>query len=283
MVHEHVSYFAAHMAELKVCSHELDSLGGEAYEKTREIRREYYALTRADHRGSRAASPAAWPVNLHVATMALFGTLNWLYRWYSPDPGDGSSRTVATQITNQFLSGLCPALATDAVAPLPSPKGLSRPEGIAAVYLPDLELHQPETLEEAARLMQRYTPAARFLAGGTDLLVDLKVARVAARSSHLDQPHRRNAIDRGDQRRPRESVALATLTELNDAPLPGAFCRDQGCDEYDGRPAHPQRRHRRRQHRQRRAVRGSAPHPDRAMHASGGSLLDRCGIRDVPL
>ncbi|MCP3902254.1 MAG: TetR/AcrR family transcriptional regulator [Planctomycetes bacterium] len=116
MIHEHVSYFAAHMAELKVCSHELDSLGGEAYEETRAIRREYYAVSREIIENVVQLNPPAWPVNLHVATMALFGTLNWLYRWYSPD-GDGSSRTVATQITNQFLSGLSPALAAEAAAP----------------------------------------------------------------------------------------------------------------------------------------------------------------------
>jgi len=47
------------------------------------------------------------------------------------------------------------------------------------VYLPDVELHQAATLEEAASLMARHGPDARFLAGGTDLLVDLKSGRAS--------------------------------------------------------------------------------------------------------
>jgi hypothetical protein len=37
--------------------------------------------------------------------MSLFGTLNWLYRWWNPARGT-SPRTMAAQITNQFLHGL---------------------------------------------------------------------------------------------------------------------------------------------------------------------------------
>ncbi|MHC4610615.1 MAG: TetR/AcrR family transcriptional regulator, partial [Planctomycetota bacterium] len=47
MVRAHVGYFASNMAALKVCSQELDSLTGAAYEETRGIRREYYQLTRS--------------------------------------------------------------------------------------------------------------------------------------------------------------------------------------------------------------------------------------------
>jgi len=46
-VRAHVTYFASNMAALKVCSHELDSLTGPAYEETRRIRREYYELARS--------------------------------------------------------------------------------------------------------------------------------------------------------------------------------------------------------------------------------------------
>jgi carbon-monoxide dehydrogenase medium subunit len=52
-----------------------------------------------------------------------------------------------------------------------------------AVYLPDIELHEAHTLEEAAEALKRYKPGARLLAGGTDVLVDLKTGRV--RFDHL--------------------------------------------------------------------------------------------------
>lgn len=47
------------------------------------------------------------------------------------------------------------------------------------MYLPDMELHEASSLAEASELMRRYAPDARFLAGGTDLLVDLKSGMVS--------------------------------------------------------------------------------------------------------
>ena len=55
--------------------------------------------------------------------------------------------------------------------------------GDLGVYLPDIELHQATTLEEAAAAMTRHALDARLLAGGTDLLVDLKTSRI--RISHV--------------------------------------------------------------------------------------------------
>jgi carbon-monoxide dehydrogenase medium subunit len=45
------------------------------------------------------------------------------------------------------------------------------------VYLPDFELHEAASLDEASELLGRHAPDARLLAGGTDLLVDLRTAR----------------------------------------------------------------------------------------------------------
>ncbi|MHC5022875.1 MAG: TetR/AcrR family transcriptional regulator [Planctomycetota bacterium] len=118
MIQEHIAYFAANMAELKVCSHELDSLGGDAYDQTRGIRREYYIVVRSIIGDIVEAHRPDFPLDLHVATMALFGTLNWLYRWWHPR-GAGSPRTLATQIANQFLCGLSAAPADGDAAPEP--------------------------------------------------------------------------------------------------------------------------------------------------------------------
>ena len=48
------------------------------------------------------------------------------------------------------------------------------------MYVPDVEFHETSTLIEAASLMKKYAPHARLLAGGTDLLVDLKTGRDSA-------------------------------------------------------------------------------------------------------
>ena len=46
------------------------------------------------------------------------------------------------------------------------------------MYIPDIELHDATTLEDAAAMKSRYAPGVRLLAGGTDLLVDLKTGRI---------------------------------------------------------------------------------------------------------
>lgn len=46
------------------------------------------------------------------------------------------------------------------------------------MYLPNIQLYQPETLSDVSRLLAEHSPDVRILAGGTDLLVDLKTARI---------------------------------------------------------------------------------------------------------
>lgn len=105
MVRTHVGYFAANMAALKVCSHELDSLAGEAYEEPRRIRFEYYKITRSivDRVVELYAPKSA--LDGHVITMSLFSMLNWLYRWYSPD-NERSPSGLANQLVAIFLGGI---------------------------------------------------------------------------------------------------------------------------------------------------------------------------------
>jgi AcrR family transcriptional regulator len=105
MVRAHVSYFAANMAALKVCSHELDSLTGEAYDETRRVRREYYELARSVVDGVLGEVAENGSLDCRVATMSLFGTLNWLYRWYDPKK-DRAPSALANQISTQFLQGV---------------------------------------------------------------------------------------------------------------------------------------------------------------------------------
>jgi len=105
MVRAHLAYFAANMSALKVCSHELDSLTGSAYEETRRIRRDYYELTRSIIDRVSDADARGATLDRHVATMSLFGTLNWLYRWYDPKRGP-SPAALANQIATQFLRGI---------------------------------------------------------------------------------------------------------------------------------------------------------------------------------
>lgn len=86
------------------------------------------------------------------------------------------------------------------------------------MYIPDIELHEAATLDEAAAAMQRYAPDARLLAGGTDLLVDLKTGRL--RIGHVVSINRIDAlrgisVDADGLR----IGALTSITELDRSPL----------------------------------------------------------------
>src|SRR3990170_124320 len=84
--------------------------------------------------------------------------------------------------------------------------------------MPEIDLHECTTLEEASTLMRHYAPQARFLAGGTDLLVDLKTGRIA--TAHLVSLNRIESLrgitmtDKGLR-----VGALASITELNRSPV----------------------------------------------------------------
>jgi carbon-monoxide dehydrogenase medium subunit len=86
------------------------------------------------------------------------------------------------------------------------------------VYIPDAELHEAASPQESVALLSRYGDDARLLAGGTDLLVDLKTGRVGAR--HLVSISGVEALkgvsEKGDGLR---IGALTTVTQLDEAPV----------------------------------------------------------------
>ena len=86
------------------------------------------------------------------------------------------------------------------------------------MYVPDIQLHEAASLEEAAAALTRYAPDARLLAGGTDLLVDLKTGRVSY--DHLVSLNRIAELrgvseNNGDLR----IGALTTITQLSRSPV----------------------------------------------------------------
>ena len=105
MIRSHLGYFAANMAALKVCSHELDSLTGGAYDETRRVRLDYYNVCRSIVDRVLDAHARGRTIDRHVATMSMFGMLNWLYRWYDPKRGRAPT-AIANQFADQFLYGL---------------------------------------------------------------------------------------------------------------------------------------------------------------------------------
>jgi AcrR family transcriptional regulator len=99
----HVRHFGEHMHELKVCARELDALEGEPYQEVREVRRAYFDAVHA----LVTALPARPGARLDpwLATVNLFGSLNWIYQWYDPASTPVSLEDLAAQQTALFLGG----------------------------------------------------------------------------------------------------------------------------------------------------------------------------------
>jgi carbon-monoxide dehydrogenase medium subunit len=86
------------------------------------------------------------------------------------------------------------------------------------LYLPDIELHEARTLEEAAEALKRHGPGARLLAGGTDVLVDLKTGRTSF--EHLVSINGIDALRGISETKSGLRIgALTTVTQLDRAPV----------------------------------------------------------------
>ncbi len=105
VIENHLSFFAANMAEMKVLSHEADSLAGEMREHVSGKKQQYTRLVRRILAEVQAQQPdAARKLDLTVATYALFGMMNWIYNWYDPH-GKLSVNDLVDNIARLFLSG----------------------------------------------------------------------------------------------------------------------------------------------------------------------------------
>jgi AcrR family transcriptional regulator len=105
VIENHLSFFAANMAEMKVLSHEADSLAGEMRAHVSGKKQQYTQLVRQILTEAQNAQGHSMPkIELTVATYALFGMMNWIYNWYDPR-GLLSVTELVENITRLFLSG----------------------------------------------------------------------------------------------------------------------------------------------------------------------------------
>jgi AcrR family transcriptional regulator len=103
VVTTHLDHFLVHLDELKVCARELDTLTGKLHRQVLALRREYFTLTRSvvtdmiEHNGS--------GLDPEIATLSLFGALNWMYQWYRPK-AELSADHLERELTQLFLNAL---------------------------------------------------------------------------------------------------------------------------------------------------------------------------------
>ena len=103
-IDNHLSFFAANMAEMKVLSHEAESLAGDLHAKVSTRKEKYAKLARRILRDIQESQPAKARIDLTVATYALFGMMNWIYNWYDPR-GKLSVSELIDNVARLFLNG----------------------------------------------------------------------------------------------------------------------------------------------------------------------------------
>jgi AcrR family transcriptional regulator len=106
-IENHLSFFAANMSEMKVLSHEAESLRGDLYTHVSTRKDKYTKLARLILREVQNTQESHEPIDLTVATYALFGMMNWIYNWYDPQ-GKLNVSDLAGNIMKLFLNGFLP-------------------------------------------------------------------------------------------------------------------------------------------------------------------------------
>jgi AcrR family transcriptional regulator len=111
-IENHLSFFAANMAEMKVLSHEAESLAGDLHTHVSTKKDRYTKLARKILKEIQEGPDASSQIDLTVATYALFGMMNWIYNWYDPS-GKLKVLELVDNVTRLFLRGFVAGLPTE--------------------------------------------------------------------------------------------------------------------------------------------------------------------------
>jgi AcrR family transcriptional regulator len=107
-IRHHVTFFARHMAEMKVLSHEANALTGEGQRRVNAIKRSYVDLLEGLLKD---VAPEEARADRSAAAYALFGMMNWIYNWYDP-AGEIDPDRLAGLIARIFIGGFAEARST---------------------------------------------------------------------------------------------------------------------------------------------------------------------------
>lgn len=105
LVENHLRFFVANMQEMKVLSHEADSLSGDYRRRVNDMKKRYSQVCVDILEELR---PEDSPIDTRVAAYSLFGMMNWIYNWYRPDR-DVPVEELAADMSHLFLRGFLEA------------------------------------------------------------------------------------------------------------------------------------------------------------------------------
>ncbi len=104
LIESHLEHFTQNVPEMKVLSHESNSLSGSYLAEINQIKRHYYKICLGVIQ-QLEQSGRIKPMNPRVAVMSLFGMMNWIYNWYS-EKRDGPAAELARQMSEIYLRGI---------------------------------------------------------------------------------------------------------------------------------------------------------------------------------
>ena len=103
LIENHLNYFVNNMNEMKVLSHEANSITRDMFRKVNTKKRQYVDLVMS-LLAEIAREHRVEGVDIRVATFSLFGMMNWIYNWYDPRK-DVDVEGLSKNITRLFLAG----------------------------------------------------------------------------------------------------------------------------------------------------------------------------------
>ena len=103
----HLTFFARHPNEMKVCTYEMESLKGDYYAKVEEIRRRYFRLMAdvvAELTGATGRKARDSARSRRIA-LYIFGMLNWVFMWHQPAK-DGPVENLGSEMFDLLIKGI---------------------------------------------------------------------------------------------------------------------------------------------------------------------------------
>ena len=101
----HLEYFLANQAAMKVLSHEAGALKNGFASELAAIKREYYRICLGlleDLKRDRGLQ-----LSSRIAVLSLFGMMNWIYTWHNPRV-DADAEDIAREMGDILLRGVLP-------------------------------------------------------------------------------------------------------------------------------------------------------------------------------
>jgi TetR/AcrR family transcriptional regulator, cholesterol catabolism regulator len=102
-IRNHLEYFLANQAAMKVLSHEAEALKNGFASELAAVKREYYRICVGlldDLKRERGLQ-----FSTRIAVLSLFGMMNWIYTWHNPRV-DADAKSIARDMGDLFLRGV---------------------------------------------------------------------------------------------------------------------------------------------------------------------------------